>query len=89
MHSYITRAPLQVWTEMHASSVSDKSVFDRFFSFLFLPAAAGFVHEAPLHAGGEARSSSASKPRDFHLVQDPVGSLQDDLLSLIPVSSFE
>lgn len=55
-------------------------------SLSFLPAVAGFVHEAPLHAGGEASSSSPSQTRHLDLIQDPVGPLQEDLFSLIPVT---
>lgn len=55
--------------------------------FLLLPVVTWLVHEAPLHAGGEAGSSSATEPRDFHLVYDPVRSLQHDFLGLVPVSS--
>lgn len=54
-----------------------------------VPAIAGFLHEAPLHACGETGASSSSEPGDLHLVQDPVGSLQDDLLGLVPVSSSQ
>lgn len=52
-----------------------------------LPAVAGFVHEAPLHAAGEARPTSPPKPGRLHLVDDPVGSLEENLFGLVPVPS--
>lgn len=55
----------------------------------FSPAIAGFVHEAPFHASGESSSAPPPKSRDFHLIQDPVGSLQYDLFGFVPVTSSQ
>ena len=50
------------------------------------PAVSGAIHEAPLHAGGEASAPATSDPRDLDLVLDPLRPLQQDLLCLVPVA---
>merc|ERR1719295_45124 len=51
------------------------------------------VHEGPLHARGEAGAAPTPQTAHFDLVDDPVGALVHDLLSLVPVTplhgSFE
>ena len=54
-----------------------------------VPAVAGLVHEAPLHPSGEAGAPTPPQPRDLHLLQDPVRTLQQDLLGFVPVTSLE
>merc|ERR1719295_1994712 len=50
------------------------------------PAVVRLVHEGPLHAGGKSGAAAAPQARNFDLVDDPVGSLQHDLLRLVPVA---
>ena len=76
--SYKNGTNRHCYVHMHTHSLSQ--------SLSFLPAVAGFVHEAPLHAGREASSSSPSQTRHLDLIQDPVCPLQEDLFSLIPVT---
>merc|ERR1712142_851844 len=47
----------------------------------------GLVHEAPLHARGEPSTATTTETRALDLSEDPIMSLQDDLLGLVPVSS--
>ena len=51
-----------------------------------LPAIVGLVHEGPLHARGEAGAAPTPQTAHFDLVDDPVGALVHDLLSLVPVT---
>ena len=46
----------------------------------------GLIHEAPLESGWKAGAAAASQARGLDLVDDPVGSFQQDLLGLVPVS---
>lgn len=56
---------------------------------LHWPAIAGLVHEAPLHASREASSTSPTQARNFDLIENPVDSLQKNLLSFVPVATLQ
>ena len=47
----------------------------------------GLVHEGPLHTGGESGSTSTSQSRSLDLIDDPVCSLLNNLLGLVPLTS--
>ena len=46
----------------------------------------GLVHEGPLHTGGESGSTSTSQSRSLDLIDDPVCSLLNNLLGLVPLT---
>lgn len=56
---------------------------------VLLPAITGLVHEAPLHPGREASTSSATQAGHLDLIQDPVHPFIQHLLCLVPVASFQ
>ena len=51
-----------------------------------LPPIIRLVHEAPLHAGGEASTSATTKPRRCDLLKDPFMSFLKDLLCFVPLA---
>lgn len=53
------------------------------------PAIVGLVHETPLQSRGETGTTTSTESRLLHLVQDPVVSLEQDLLGLVPVTALE
>ena len=50
------------------------------------PAVRRLVHEAPLETAGKAGAAAATQARDLHLVDDPVGALEQDLFGLVPIA---
>lgn len=53
------------------------------------PAVTGLVHEAPLHASRETSTASATQTWYLDLIEDPVDSLEKDLLGFVPVTTLQ
>lgn len=53
---------------------------------VFGPAIVGLIHEPPLHAGRKASTTATTQAGDFHFVQNPIMSLEEDLFCFVPVT---
>ena len=73
-----------LWPHLACSGLSLVSIDDQ---ILWSPVT-WFVHEGPLHTGGEPGTPSASQPGCLDLVDDPVRPLLHDLLGLVPLASL-